>query len=107
MYGVAIPLGFEKLPHGLHPHELRGLMLQFFQLMKQVERLRFVLAETLLEVTLITYVLSVEHVRVDVTPDFGEMRHIAHLTVRIGRDVPRSEEHTSELQSPMDIVCRP
>src|SRR5437764_8324197 len=32
--------------------------------------------------------------------------HQAHSTVLPGRRVSRSEEHTSELQSPMYLVCR-
>src|SRR5574337_1798386 len=31
-------------------------------------------------------------------PDWG--------TVKVGRDIGRSEEHTSELQSPLNLVCR-
>src|SRR5690242_21321009 len=32
-------------------------------------------------------------------------RH-THRVVRVSRDVPRSEEHTSELQSHVNLVCR-
>src|SRR5207249_11486432 len=33
-------------------------------------------------------------------------RHVYHHRNRTNRDLPRSEEHTSELQSRFDLVCR-
>src|SRR5699024_11739214 len=41
-------------------------------------------------------------------PGRGRLRHRAHLTDRHRRrrQAPRSEEHTSELQSRFDLVCR-
>src|SRR5207248_10512265 len=38
--------------------------------------------------------------RMDILPELGHWRR------RRGRRRPRSEEHTSELQSPYDLVCR-
>ena len=38
-------------------------------------------------------------------PDSNKFDHYP-LTVDIGKEVNRSEEHTSELQSPMYLVCR-
>src|SRR5256885_9434937 len=36
----------------------------------------------------------------------GVGRDAARIVVRRARDEPRSEEHTSELQSPCNLVCR-
>src|SRR5947207_7576783 len=36
----------------------------------------------------------------------GGRRHVADLLLDIGTLTPRSEEHTSELQSHSDLVCR-
>src|SRR5437763_6746609 len=40
------------------------------------------------------------------TPDDIRARTMGHARVEIRCDTPRSEEHTSELQSPMYLVCR-
>src|SRR5256885_5524667 len=42
---------------------------------------------------------------------YPNLRRAAHVRARLGVDlipiyVPRSEEHTSELQSPCNLVCR-
>src|SRR6266516_5398377 len=37
---------------------------------------------------------------------FARSRGNAYLATMLVRDLPRSEEHTSELQSPYDLVCR-
>src|SRR2546429_1535377 len=42
-------------------------------------------------------------------PGSGELPRISHLTARLGiegRAIERSEEHTSELQSRLHLVCR-
>src|SRR5947208_7459600 len=41
----------------------------------------------------------------DVAPDFLDDEH-EHVEVHLGPGVGRSEEHTSELQSPDHLVCR-
>src|SRR5438094_3160503 len=36
----------------------------------------------------------------------NDLRYVARASPRPPGNVPRSEEHTSELQSPYDLVCR-
>src|SRR5207248_9745738 len=48
---------------------------------------------------------SAAHARYSVAGDQGKVASVDREG-RTGRAYPRSEEHTSELQSPYDIVCR-
>src|SRR5207248_5333758 len=41
-----------------------------------------------------------------VTISEGPRFRMGDLEIRGGKSIPRSEEHTSELQSPYDLVCR-
>ena len=85
MDGVAVALGLEELPHGVHLHEARGFVLDLFDVVEQFERLRFVLGQGFLEIAFVAEMAAVEHERIDVAPDFGEVRHVAHVAIEIGR----------------------
>ena len=84
MDGVACALGLEELPHGFHLHELRGFVFQRLEHVVQLERLLVVLCQVLFEVAFVTQVAPVKHVRVNVAPDLGKLRHIADFAVQIG-----------------------
>ena len=56
-------------------------MLQIFHHVEEFERFLVVLRQLFFEMALVTQMAAVEHVRVDVTPDFGKMRDIADLAV--------------------------
>ena len=79
---VAVALGFKELPNRLHLHELRGFVLYLFHHSSQFERLALALRQILLEVAFVTEMASEEHEGVDVAPDLGKLRHIAHFRSR-------------------------
>src|SRR5256885_9402056 len=70
---------------------------------------RVMLAELGLECWLKTSGGKGLHVVVPITPkrDYTEVKAFSQGVVKhIARVIPRSEEHTSELQSPCNLVCR-
>ncbi len=85
-----IPLGFrfEKLPNGANFHELRGFLLHLLHVLEKFHRLRLALRQTLFEVASKTQVPSKEHERINVAPDFPQIRYQPHFAVQIfhGRD---------------------
>ena len=88
---VAVALGFEELPDRLHLHEARGFLLHLFHVVEQFQRLLVVLRQRLLEIALVAQVPAVEHERIDVAPHLGQVRHVAHLAVQIGRGRNRND----------------
>src|SRR5262249_59443445 len=85
VYRVAVALGLEELPHRTDLHEARGFLLHLFHLVEEIKRLRLVCSELLLEVALVPEILTVEHERIDVAPNLGEIRHGAHPAIEIRR----------------------
>ena len=81
---VAVALRFEELPDRFHLHELRGLLFDLFHALEKRQRLLVVSARSFSKLPLYPEVPPVEHVRIDVAPDLGELRHVAHLRSRYG-----------------------
>src|ERR1700758_2463896 len=83
VHRVSVALGFKELPDGADLHEPRGLELYVFDILEKFESRGVALGPQLLEVALETEVASVEHVGVDVAPDFGEVRDLADVAVEV------------------------
>src|SRR5579875_1027584 len=81
--GVSFPLSLKKLPDGAGLHERFGITLHLFHFVEQFERLWITLRQHLLEIAAKAEVPAVEHERVDIAPDFGQMRHAAHFAIEI------------------------
>ena len=82
---VAVALGLEELPHGAHLHEARGLLLDLFDVVEQFERLLFVLGEGFFEIAFVAEMAAVDHEGIDVAPHLGEVGHVAHAAIEVGR----------------------
>jgi hypothetical protein len=78
---VAVPLGFEELPNRFRFHEPRGFLFHCFHIVEQFERLRVAFGQQLLEISLESKVPAVQHERIDIAPDFSQIRDIAYAAV--------------------------
>ena len=83
--GIAVALGFEELPDRADLHELRGFRFHFFDIVEKLQRFRIALGQQFFEIALESEMPAVEHERIDVAPDFGQIRDVAHAAVEIGR----------------------
>ena len=81
---VAVALSLEELPHSADFHPRQGIFLHGFHRMVQVQRLLFTLQQLLLEIPLVAHVPTIEHVRVDVTPDLRQLRQCSDAAVKVG-----------------------
>ena len=89
MNGIAVALGLEELPDRLYLHELGGFGFSSSTMLYSSRALAFALREVLLEVAFIPEMPAEEHERIDVAPELGQLRHIAHFAVEI-RDAAES-----------------
>src|SRR5689334_19143567 len=85
MERVPFPLDFEELPNRPRLHEAGCGLLHFLDIMKQLERFRIARRQQLFEVAFETEMAAIKHERIDVAPDFREMRDRTHTTVQIRR----------------------
>src|SRR5579883_327158 len=83
MNGVSFPFSLKELPDGARLHEGFGITLHLFHFVEQFERLGITLRQHLLEIPAKAKVPAVEHERVDIAPDFVQMRHAAHFAIEI------------------------
>src|SRR5437868_2781630 len=65
---VSVTLRLEEPPNGANLQKLSGPLLHFLDLMEQLQRFRLALDESLLEISLVSEMPSIQHERVDVTP---------------------------------------
>src|SRR5215471_9450661 len=82
---VTLWLGLEELPHCAYPHELLGLALHLFHLFEQFHRFGIMRGELLFEIAAKTQMPAVEHVWIDVAPNFLKVRNEAHLAFQVRR----------------------
>src|SRR5690349_20748604 len=82
---VSVALGFEELPNGANFHPRGHLMLHFLHVVKQFESLRIARCQKLFKIALEAEMPPVEHERVDIAPDLGQMRYRAHAPIEIRR----------------------
>src|SRR5713226_4293375 len=82
---VALALGLEELPDRAHLHELRGFLLQLLDAVEKLDGLLVVLRQAPLEIPFETEMAAVEHGRIDVAPDLGQIRDGADLAIEIRR----------------------
>src|SRR5882672_9424817 len=85
MDGVPIPFSLEKLPYRADLHEAESFLLDPLHLVEKIERLLVVLREPLLEIPFEAHVTPVQHVRIDVGPNLGQVRNVPDLAIEIGR----------------------
>src|SRR5260370_701585 len=81
---IAVALSFEESPDCFHLHEERGLGFHGLDVVEQAERLRIALGQELFEIAFESEMTAVEHVGIDVAPDFGQVGDVADAPVEIG-----------------------
>ncbi len=79
--GIHFRLGLEELPDSTNLHELRRFAFHFLHALVQLDRFRFARSKVFFEISPISHVSSIEHERVDVTPDLAQVGHQPHLAV--------------------------
>ena len=77
-------LGFEELPDGARLQELRGFLLDDFEVLIQFERLGIARLQQLLEVAFEPQVTTINHEGIHVGPQLLQVGDIAHVAVEIG-----------------------
>ncbi len=85
MDGIAIALGFEELPDAARLHPLGDILFHFLGLVIELERERIAFMQCLREIAFEAEIAAVEHVGIDVGPNFGEMRQSARFAIKIRR----------------------
>ena len=81
MNGIACALGFEKLPDRFGFHESRGFRFYFLDIVEKLQRFLVALGQQFFEIALESKMASIEHERIDVAPDFGQIRDVTEAPV--------------------------